>query len=261
MIKPREALQKAQTGRRRVVNRDPGFSREQPRKRVYVAALGLRQNLPRLPGELFVIESAQLAAHCEAVFIAQLARAVAQHFETFGAQILRDLALACSTGVRFAVLDLVGNLARAGKQIAFHRKGYQQVDTSSLCLSLLGRLFEFCAQVGDGGGFKQIAVIRADARGFAVSFAAGPEEVVLAMKLGMEIGEALTVFAKHCALSISLRMVVRRLSRIGAASDGGGGAPPPPPPRAAGGRRRKPQNSTNPVPACARGGATPYTEP
>src|SRR5215468_9899286 len=106
MIKPRESLQKAQTGRRRVVNRDPGFSREQPRKRVYVAALGLRQNLPRLRGELFVIESAQLAAHCEAVFIAQLARAVAQHFETFGAQILRDLALACSTGVRFVVLDL-----------------------------------------------------------------------------------------------------------------------------------------------------------
>src|SRR5262249_9315769 len=162
-------------------------------------------------GELFVIESAQLAAHCEPVFIAQLARAVTQLFEAFGAQILQGLDLACSTGVRFVVLDLVGNLARAGSQCAFHRNGYQTADDSSSGLFLLGRLFEFCAQVGDGGRCKQIAVLTPDARGFAVSFAAGAEKIVLAVTLGMEIAEAVTVFAKHGALSISLRLVVRRL--------------------------------------------------
>jgi len=31
---------------------------------------------------------------------------------------------------------------------------------------------------------------------------AGTEEVIFAMKFGMKVAEALTIFAKHCALSI-----------------------------------------------------------
>src|SRR5262245_8889613 len=243
MIETRECLQKSQIGLRRIINRNAGFSREQPRKRVDVTTLGLRQDLSRLPGELFIIESRQFAAHRKAVVITESARAVVELFEAFGAQILRGLNHAGSTGeqvpasngvrlarqqragfvegncapppidsrFRFVVLDLVGNLTRAGQQIALRREGDQPFDASSLGLSPLGRLFEFCAQLGDGGRLEQIAVLAADARGFAVWFAAGTEKEVFAMKLGVKIAEALMVFAKHCALSISLRIFVRKL--------------------------------------------------
>src|SRR5262249_19784771 len=85
MVEAREPLQEPQIGLRRVINRHAGLSREQTRKRIYVDALGLRQNAPRPPGEPLVIKPAQFAEHRKAILIAMFPRAIAQFFQTFGA--------------------------------------------------------------------------------------------------------------------------------------------------------------------------------
>src|SRR5262245_45467067 len=146
MIETRELLQESQLGLCRVINRNASLSREQTRERVYVAALGLRHNGPRPRSRPLVIESAQLAEHSKAIFIAQLPRAVTQLSEPFGAYILDGIdhpgpageqvaasgeirfvgeqrrgraegdfsPLPIDERVRFVILDLAGDLLRAG---------------------------------------------------------------------------------------------------------------------------------------------------
>ena len=78
MVEARELLQVSQIGLCRVIDETPASRGEQIRKRVYVAAFGLRQNAPRPRGCPLVIKSAQLPEHRKAIFIAQFSRAVAQ---------------------------------------------------------------------------------------------------------------------------------------------------------------------------------------